>query len=329
MSTRIPPGTIDVVALVADLFERLGYQVERDVLIAGVNVDLVIEREALRCPVEVKHYAKSLAIKDLIEASARLYPVMHTQQNYVSPIMCIIGGLSPAARQWATARSDLRVWDIWNLRDKARPYDDLRQQFSALAGEVQTADHATEALDQKISAAANEFIMKLRQHELSDGLSPQEYERLCQNTVTFLFDPWLYGFESQAETSDGANRYDFICRIKTGSEFWDAIRADFRTRSILFECKNYSEPITADQVYSTERYLFSGALRTVCLLISRKGPDDGCRRAAQGAMRESGKLVLLLSNAELIRMLQTKAEGDDPTTQLDEMIWDFIIKLPR
>jgi hypothetical protein len=48
------------------------------------------------------------------------------------------------------------------------------------------------------------------------------------------------------------------------------------------------EPITADQVYSTERYLFSGALRTVCFLISRKGPDEGCKRAAQGALRESG-----------------------------------------
>jgi hypothetical protein len=144
-----------------------------------------------------------------------------------------------------------------------------------------------------------------------------------------LFDPHLYGFESQVETSDGANRYDFICRIKPGDPFWDAIKMDFRTRSILFECKNYSEPITADQIYSTERYLFSRALRSVCLLISRLNSDDSAKRAAQGTMRESGKLILLVCNADLIRMLRLKAQNENPTEILDEMIWDFIIRLPR
>jgi hypothetical protein len=110
---------------------------------------------------------------------------------------------------------------------------------------------------------------------------------------------------------------------------WETLRVDFRTRSILFECKNYKDPITADQVYSTERYLFSGALRTVCFLISRKHPDEGCKRAAQGALREAGKLILLLSNQDLITMLKLKAEEDGPTSYLDEKIWKFITTLPR
>ena len=82
-------------------------------------------------------------------------------------------------------------------------------------------------------------------------------------------------------------------------------------------------------MYSTERYLFLGALRTVCFLISRKGADEGCHRAAQGALRESGKLVLLLSNKDLAEMLRLKAEEDGPTSYLDEKIWQFITTLPR
>jgi hypothetical protein len=70
-------------------------------------------------------------------------------------------------------------------------------------------------------------------------------------------------------------------------------------------------------------------LRTVCFLISRKGADEGCRRAAQGALRESGKLVLLLSNRDLIAMLRLKPEEDGPTSYLDEKIWQFITTVPR
>ena len=38
---------------VAELFRRLGYEVLRNVRIAGMEVDLVIQRDGLRSPVEV------------------------------------------------------------------------------------------------------------------------------------------------------------------------------------------------------------------------------------------------------------------------------------
>ena len=46
-------------------------------------------------------------------------------------------------------------------------------------------------------------------------------------------------------------------------------------------------------------------------------------------MRESGKLILLVSNAHLIRMLGLRAQNESPTVILDEMIWNFMIRLPR
>jgi hypothetical protein len=52
-------------------------------------------------------------------------------------------------------------------------------------------------------------------------------------------------------------------------------------------------------------------------------------RAAQGAMRESGKLILVLSNLDLIAMLETSEDQDGAENLLDERIWRFIISLPR
>jgi hypothetical protein len=65
------------------------------------------------------------------------------------------------------------------------------------------------------------------------------------------------------------------------------------------------------------------------MLISRLPPSDGALRAAQGAMRESGKLILLLSNADLISMIRLKSTPGGPENYLDERIWNFVISLPR
>jgi hypothetical protein len=173
------------------------------------------------------------------------------------------------------------------------------------------------------------LIKQWEDHEQQGGLTPTEYEKLCQNTVTYLFQPYLQGFRKQLTTTDGANRYDFICQIKGGHAFWDSLCIDFKTRSILFECKNYEECITADEIYTTERYLSATALRTVCFLISRKGPTERCLQAAQGVRRESGKLISLLSNKDVTEMIQLKLEGQDPTSHLDEKIWHFLTTLPR
>jgi hypothetical protein len=326
MSTKHKDHGRAATNLIAELFHRLGYRVRRDVRAFGIQVDMVVERDGLESPVEVEMRSSVLGLAEVTELNARLTPLIH-MGGYVSPIICVFGSVSAAAKDYASARG-LRIWDIYELREKARPYNDLYQRFGGLGGDIQPLPKETE-LQKETVKQADALIEKLAHHEIRGGLSPQQYEKLCQQVIAFLFDPHLYGFESQAETSDGANRYDFICRIKHGDPFWDAIKMDFRTRSILFECKDYSEPITADQIYSTERYLFSRALRTVCLLISRLNSDDSAKRAAQGAMRESGKLILLVCNADLIRMLRLKAQNENPTAILDEMIWDFIIRLPR
>lgn len=52
-------------------------------------------------------------------------------------------------------------------------------------------------------------------------------------------------------------------------------------------------------------------------------------RAVQGAMREASKMILLLSNADLVAMIRLKDTPEGPESYLDERIWNFIISLPR
>jgi Restriction endonuclease len=302
--------------LVAELFRRLGYDVLQNVRVAGIEVDLIVQRDGSCSPVEI-FLTKKLRLDNLHYKSVKLHALQRSRKDFVTPIIVIFSEASTEAKHWLERQFSIQIWDLGVLREKTRPHKDLHQKLMTIVGtkaEHQEAEATTQQKVRKDRDEAAELIRKLESHEENGHLSPSDYERLCMTVFIFLFDPYLYGFEAQTETTDGGNRYDFVCRIKNGNDFWNSVRTDFRTRSIIFECKNYQQPITADQVYSTERYLFVGALRTVCFLVSRKGADEGAYRAAQGALRESGKLVLLLSNRDLVEMLRLKAEEDGPTS---------------
>jgi hypothetical protein len=284
-------------------------------------IDMLVERDGLRSPVEVTSSKAATVVARLRATAERLSSI--ADASLARPIIVVGARLTPPAKAWAMEQFDGEVWDLADLLRLAQPYPDLAERLQAFS---ETLPNERHPLADDPSASLKKT---LTDHMRENNLTPSEYEAVCMSVFKELFDPHLYGFQSQARTSDGGNRYDFICRIQPGNPFWDSLRQDFRTKAILFECKNYENPIGADQVYSTERYLFSGALRTVCLLISRLGADDSALRAAQGAMRESGKLIILLSNSDLIEMLKLRTQEGAAEEFLDKRIWDFIVSLPR
>ena len=310
--------------LVAELFSALGYTVERETRAGGVFLDMVVKHNGLSSPVEVSGRGGRVMDK-LIADAARLRSVVGQGTGLSNPILVVGGPLTDQAKAWSEQQFDLRIWDGNVLKEKTALFSDLHRRLTEFVGEEQPQSHAVD----ETSTEREALQEALRNHIEKNTLRPTDYENICMSVFKHLFDPYLYGFERQTETSDGANRYDFICRILPGNGFWDGLRQDFRTKAVLFECKNYEHEIGPDQVYSTERYLFTGALRTVCLLVSRLGPNAGAIRAAQGAMRESGKLLILPSNQDLIDMLGLKTQEGGPESFLDKKIWDFVISLPR
>jgi hypothetical protein len=104
---------------------------------------------------------------------------------------------------------------------------------------------------------------------------------------------------------------------------------DFRSRYLIFEFKNYSGRIGQAEVYSTEKYLFTTALRSVAILIARSGWDAGASRAAAGALRESGKLILFVSLDELCEMLHAADRNEEPEIMLYRKLDDLLTKMLR
>lgn len=306
--------------IVADLFRQMGYDVQSEARLDRRWVDLLVERDGRIKPIEVSAPSQRHAMAKLRADALRLQDL--NRDGLEPPLLVIAAELTEKALAWSKQQFDLQVWDLDTLYEQSSQFPSIIERLNKLFPDRH--DHEPET-----SKVNEDLQSKLCDHQRENTLTSTEYERLCRSVFQELFDPYLYGFEDQTRTTDAGNRYDFICRIQPGNAFWDSLRQDFRTKAILFECKNYEKKIGPDQVYSTERYLFSGALRTVCLLVSRLGPSDGAIRAAQGAMRETGKLIILLSNTDLIEMLKLNSQLGAAEDYLDKRIWDFIVSLPR
>ncbi|HRP09943.1 MAG TPA: hypothetical protein PLK37_02810 [Terricaulis sp.] len=156
----------------------------------------------------------------------------------------------------------------------------------------------------------------------------RKYEQRCEEALRYLFEGDLTAWRSQKPT-DQLHRFDLIARVSSRNDFWNCLRDRFGGQYIIFEFKNYSSRIGQAEIFTTEKYLFPKALRTVALLLSRKGGDDHAQAAARGALRESGKVILNLSDDELRSMLLLKDLGEEPSNILLGLLDEMLMSIER
>ena len=154
-----------------------------------------------------------------------------------------------------------------------------------------------------------------------ENLAPYKYEEVGTAILKCVFGDYLTLWERQERSNDDLYRFDLCCKIKHGRqpEFFDTIKKFFRTKYIVFEFKNYRKAVSQKEIYTTEKYLYQKALRSVAVIVSRKGADKNALRAARGCLRENGKLILCLSDEDLLELLRIKEEADQETAEYLDM----------
>ena len=143
----------------------------------------------------------------------------------------------------------------------------------------------------------------------------RKYEKLCTKALKYLFNDYLNIWEEQKISNENLYRFDLICKIKNNikDDFFETINQYFNTRYIIFDFKNYTDQITQQEIYTTEKYLYDKALRKVAIIISRKGFNHNAYKAAKGSLREQGKIILSLTDDDILQMIQMYDEGNNPS----------------
>jgi hypothetical protein len=189
------------------------------------------------------------------------------------------------------------------------------------------------------------------------------------DNVAILVDELFASIDSAFGIGAEIHFRDFVCRSK--STRW-LISADFviDEAAAVYDTFAFTvfpndalvpvmmAEIGQQQVHSTERYMSTNAMRPICFVLSREPPHRHALIAAYGALREGGKLLVFLSDDDLIEMLklrdaqltnarltnallmnekltnvnQTKVDiyqGYDPSIVIEQKIYKFLAETPR
>ncbi|GMR20935.1 MAG: restriction endonuclease [Gammaproteobacteria bacterium] len=330
---------------VFEVFSNLGFiprylQTQRDL---GFDFVLTLN-EVPQYAVEVKYYKSAHPKSLLIKTSAKRLLNSSKSQNISKAILVISSHISIELREELENDYQISIVDRIDLLMMSSNYPELNDKLRSLMetdepaeGEsaitiverINLSDRNTETIPE-VETISNGSDLCSELRRISKGkTSWRKYESKCEEILKYLFDGDLNGWHGQKRTDDGLNRYDLICRVKPLSEFWSFIIEDLGSRYVLFEFKNYVGRIKQGQVLTTEKYLLKKALRSVAFILSRKGADKNALLTTHGAMRENGKLMIMLDDDDLCKMLDMKDQGDDPADYLFELVDDFLMGLPR
>ncbi|MGO4413952.1 restriction endonuclease [Cupriavidus sp. KB_39] len=327
--------------LVADLFRRIWKcDVRSNVTVPGelghdFEVDIFIDAPSNRTVAEVKlyRYSSPPPVGTFVRALRQIQQIKRTTLATIG-ILVISCPLTPKLAEAAQAHDEIEVWDANSVFTRASEFPDLLREFEQLF-EV-SAPLAPEFLKASqenlgyIAIAKDGQRLADRLKEISPGRpEARAFEDACINALRYLFEADLHGWYEQLDTEDGPHRRDLVCRILPKSEVWRLMLDDLHSRYVVFEFKNYSEPITQHEVVTTERYLYPSALRNVAIIISPEGCANSADKVIRGAMREHGKLVISLTVAEIETLLISKDDGADPNTYLFQRVDDFLLSLGR
>jgi hypothetical protein len=293
--------------------------------------------------IEVKYYRTVRAQPTLIESAATRLANQGVSARAMKGMLVVSCVLSPTLREAFEQKFGITFVDRVDLRDWVSATPRLGEELDALVesdpGEFQTV--VPPMVDPRLRSKPLRDVpappQGTRGTELCQELKGikrgkvawAQYERVCADILKYLFPNDLHGWHSQKRTDDGLNRFDFVCRIRPTTEFWKFVLDHLDSRYVLFEFKNYSGKIKQGQILTTEKYLLERGLRRVAIIFTRAGSEPHAIAMTQGAMREHGKLMLIVNDEKVCEMLQMKERGEDPTDCLFELADDFLLSLPR
>jgi len=320
------------------------------------EVDLVIHRNQATTYVEVKFYRSKTIPGGLIRESAnQLRLLAVSRENAVSGLLVISAFAPQDLKDQLITDHGITLWDrndLYNMIKFGLRDSQLLEDFEQLLNEakqgVDTEDVFAETTI--VEQVPGDYFKALQLHSMPPPVKPpppkrdfcrdlgavfpgrpgwSTYELVGVEVLKYLFEKDLTNWNTQQRTDDEFSRFDMICRVISKNDFWKNLIQSFQSRYVLFEFKNYTEPIGQDQVYTTERYLYLRGLRSVGFIIAPKGGNKQAHKAAKGALREHGKVILILSNADLCKMIELKDSGGEPSDYLSDKLDEFLISLSR
>lgn len=301
------------------------------------EVDFCVVIDQKEIYVDCKLYRNRVVSLQLLDrAVEQLYENMK-KNSIVSGLLIIFGNVSNEYKYHYYERYAITILDISNIlyyvEKPSILFDDLVNLLYFPIADIEPSPAYGLALISKrseitIDIIQDDYIRRLQECKTGKGYE-RRYEEICEEVILYLFDEEFALFAPQHETDDNLFRMDILCSLKGNSAFWSWLINHYNSRFVVFEFKNYSDKLKQNLIFVTEKYLFNAALRNVAIIVSRKGFSTNAKRAAEGCLKEAGKLILDITDDDLINMIKKKREGEEPADYLLEKMETMLMSISK
>lgn len=314
---------------VSKIFSEAGYSVQQNIIINDCRdeIDIIAEKNGKKYCVEVKYSLINNRVADKIIAIA--------ETKNMIPLLVVSEYVNDEkSKYFKDIFPNLTLIDISNLLFAVQENDELRNELIASLNysvdNIEPKKGFIEINALRHSAYTDSLIKEMQLCQAGKPMA-RAYEVLCHKLLENLFSEDLALWKEQQKSNKDLYKFDLLCRIKDGNQktFWSIIERYFNSKYIIFEFKNYSEPVTQKEIYTTEKYLYAKALRSVGIIISQNGYDENAFWAAKGCLRENGKLLILLNTDDLIEMNKMKEKQEDPADYLLDKLDGILLDLEK
>lgn len=316
---------------IAKIFRKAGFSVTQNVPVDKIkdngDIDIVAVKDEREYCVEVKY---RIVERRSVEQICKI-----AKEKEMIPVLVTAYVLEEKRREYyQKLHKELILIDIANLLFAVKDNEELYNELIAgLSFSIDNIEPRKGFLQMNHLQHDDYTKSLIKEMELCEAgkLLFKKYEELCQKLLKNIFSEDLALWREQQQSNNDLYRFDLLCRIKDGNQktFWQIIEKYFNSKYIIFEFKNYNEPVTQKEIYTTEKYLYSKALRRVGIIISAHGFDKNAYWAAKGCLRENGKLIILLDTKDLIEMNRIKMDREDPSNFLLDKLDNLLLELEK
>lgn len=267
---------------------------------------------------ELRHYIMQRP------SAALVREVEATMEGGAVPVdvLCLIssGDLTSIGRHVAVASPRIRVWDRAVLDRLLHRHPEVMQRYfqpyaDALA-QIQSDWASDDSHETRFLAALQRCPTGQRDF--------REYEEIGLEVLRFLFPVELGDPRVQARTDDGVERRDVVSRNNRQSRFFQRVGERFDADFIIWDFKNYGEPITGEVINDVATYA-NPALGRFIVVVSRKGGSDSSRAAQLRRLRNDHRMILVVSDEQFLEMARRKEAGAAPEDVLEDLLDELLL----
>ena len=242
--------------------------------------------------------------------------------------------LSGSCQMVLAVPGTLHSSDLSALRDQGVEVWDLEYLASTFVDQIQSAP--TGYYKSLFLSHLTRSTKKPRELELLDSLRTCSagkkdwyvYQSLVGDILEVLFSPPLAKPIPGVSDKARANRRDFIVPNYAPQGFWSFMRDKYGADYVVVDAKNYGGKVKKDDVLQIANYLKLHGAGLFGMIVCRAGGDSaGCEHTLREQWLLHQKLILVLDDEDIERMLIAKVDGAAPEDVVSSKIEQFRLSM--